>query len=338
MKCNKILLLAAVIAGLVLSAACAVEIEYLPTKTPLPDPTMIEIPEIPVETTSSATASPEPSATLTPTPTATPEPVTFTVGEKDDMFSIALYYGIPLEALKTANPNVNPNAMGVGTVLQIPLTPTPRPTSDPSKPTSQATDETSPLKLTSEARCYPDALGGARCLVLLTNEGEERLENPAVGFRLKNPDGSNAVEMIVFAPLNLMPAGETLPVYAYFPAPVAEGVQIEAWVDSWLPTMPEDERYASVIISKQQIVYENDDRSAFVSGELSVATQGRQIANVWLLSVAYNADGKPLGLRRWEASLPISDPGKIPFETIVYSMAGPIASVELFAEARLATP
>jgi len=338
MKSNKILLLVAILAGLVLSAACAVEIEYLPTKTPQPDPTMIETPEIPVETTSSATASPEPSATLTPTPIATLEPVTFTVGEKDDMFSIALYYGIPLEALKTTNPNVNPNAMGLGTVLQIPLTPTPRPTSDPSKPTNQSTGESSALKLTNAARCYPDALGGARCLVLLTNESEERLENPAVGFRLKNPYGSNVAEMIVFAPLNLMPAGATLPVYAYFPAPVPEDVQVEAWVDSWLPTMPEDERYASVTISKQQIVYENDDRSALVSGELSVATQGRQIANVWLLAVAYDADGNPLGLRRWEASLPISDPGKIPFETIVYSMAGPIDRVELFAEARLSTP
>lgn len=327
-----------VLAGLVLSAACAVEIEYLPTKTPLPDPTMIETPEIPLETMSSATASPEPSATLTPTPTATPEPVTFTVGEKDDMFSIALYYGIPLEALKTANPNVNPNAMGVGTVLQIPLTPTPRPTSDPSKPTSQATDETSPLKLTSAASCYPDAFGGARCLVLLTNESEERLENPAVGFRLKNPDGSNVAEMIVFAPLNLIPAGVTLPVYVYFPAPVPEDVQVEAWVDSWLPTMPEDERYASVTISKSHIDHENDDQVALVSGELSVATQGKQIGSVWLLAVAYDADGNPLGLRRWEASLPISNPGRIPFETIVYSMAGPIDSVELFAEARLSTP
>ncbi len=56
-------------------------------------------------------------------------------------------------------------------------------------------------------------------MVLLTNESEERLENPpAVGFRLKTPDGSNAAEMIVFAPpLNLMPADVTLPVYAYFP-------------------------------------------------------------------------------------------------------------------------
>ena len=338
MKSNKILLLAVVLSGLVLSAACLVEIEYLPTKTPLSAPTMVESPEFPLETASSETITPEPSATLTPTPTATPEPVTFTVGEKDDMFSIALYYGIPLEALKTANPNVNPNAMGVGTVLQIPLTPTPRPTSDPSKPTSQVTGETSPLKLTSAASCHPDAFGGTRCLVLLTNESEELLENPAVGFRLKNPDGSNGAEMIVFAPLNLMPAGVTLPVYAYFPAPVPEDVQVEAWVDSWLPTMPGDERYASVTISKQQIVYENDDRSAFVSGELSVDAQDRRIASVWLLAVAYDADGNPLGLRRWEARLPISDPGKIPFETIVYSMAGPIAAVELFAEARLSTP
>ena len=48
------------------------------------------------------------------------------------MFGISLWYGISLEALKTANPTVNPYAMGVGTVLLIPLTPeagsTPRPT------------------------------------------------------------------------------------------------------------------------------------------------------------------------------------------------------------------
>ena len=119
---------------------------------------------------------------------------------------------------------------------------------------------------------------------------------------------------------------------------MAEGVQIEAWVDSWLPTMPEDERYASVTISKSHIDHENDDQVALVSGELSVATQGKQIGSVWLLAVAYDADGNPLGLRRWEASLTISNPGRIPFETIVYSMAGPIDSVELFAEARLSTP
>lgn len=40
------------------------------------------------------------------------------------MFSIALYYGITLDELKAANPEVNPNAMSLGTVLLIPVTPT----------------------------------------------------------------------------------------------------------------------------------------------------------------------------------------------------------------------
>ncbi|HPL82470.1 MAG TPA: LysM domain-containing protein, partial [Anaerolineaceae bacterium] len=89
------------------------EPSHTPTRVPSAMPTFVPSP--------SHTASPSPS----PMPTATPEPVTFKVGRNDDMFSVALYFGVSLEALKTANPQVIPNAMSIGTELIIPITPTP---------------------------------------------------------------------------------------------------------------------------------------------------------------------------------------------------------------------
>lgn len=325
--------------GTFFTAGCLVEIEYLPTKTALPKVTNPEDPRVVTAQSPTPTPSPLPTHTLTPTPTRTLEPVTFSVGENDDMFSIALFYGISLEALKTANPDVNPNAMSLGTVLQIPLTPTAMPSPDPSQPAAQTTPEAYELSLSSEPACYADALGGAGCLVLLTNEGEETVENASVGFRLTNTEENYQAEMLVFSLLNLLPPGDTLPVYAYFSAPVPEELQVEAWVESWLPTMPDDVRYAAVVIGEEQISYEKDKKSAQIRGELSIAAEEKELASVWLLAVAYQSTGKPLGLRRWEANpQQLTNPSEILFEISLYSMSGPIDSIELFAEARYQNP
>jgi LysM repeat protein len=55
------------------------------------------------------------SPTSSPTVTPTPTPVYYDVRDGDDMFGIAFFYGISPQALMTANPTVNPRAMGLGT-------------------------------------------------------------------------------------------------------------------------------------------------------------------------------------------------------------------------------
>lgn len=325
-------------------SGCLVEIEYPPTKTVAPTnaPTLQPSPTL----TPSSTATDRPTLTPTSTPTPTPGPVTWTVGKGDELMAIAFFYGITLEELLAANPSVTPNWMSVGTVLEIPVTLTPLPTNTPTAtPTntpeplpSQTAASGAVIELHGEPACYPDPLGGFNCLALIHNQGDTTLENPAVSFTLTSSDGDFESEVVVFAPLNLLPAGSSLPVLASFPASVPEVYDLEVEIDSWLPTMPDDDRYAETEIVESEIRISEDYPLAYVEGEINVETENREIASLWLLAIAFDEDGHPIGFRRWEATLPLTKNQNIAFETIVYSLGPDINKVELMAEARFQSP
>ena len=336
-----LLLLAVTLVGI---SGCLVEIEYPPTKTlvstntPTLQPSHTPLPSL--------TATESPTLAPTNTQTPTPAPVTWTVGKGEELMAIAFYYGITLDELLSANPSVTPNWMSVGTVLQIPVTPTPLPTATATPaPTNtaqilqtQTATPSSPLELQGEPSCYLNPLGELNCLVLIKNQGEETLENPSVSFRITSPESDYESELVVFAPLNLLQPGSSLPILASFPAPVPENYDVEAEIDYWLPTMPDDDRYAETEILDSNIQLSEDDAIAYVNGKISVDSAYREIASLWLLAVAFDQDGNPVGFRRWEAALPIDNVEAIAFNTIVYSLGPGIDRVELMAEARFQTP
>ena len=338
-----ILFLSLTVASIGLSG-CLVEIDYPPTKTVVPTnaPTSQPSPTL----TPSLTATESPTLTPTATSTPTPAPDTWTVGKGDELMAIAFFYGITLDELLAANPSVTPNWMSVGTVLQIPVTPTPLPTNTPTA-TPTNTPETLPsqtafpgaaVELQGEPACYPDPLGGLNCLVLIRNQGEETLENTAVSFRLTSKEDGSESEMVVFAPLNLLPAGSSLPVLVSFPAPVPETYDLQVQIDSWLLTMPDDDRYAETEIVDSEIRISEDYPLAYVEGEINVEADNREIASLWLLAIAFDQDGNPVGFRRWEVALPLINTQNIAFKTIVYSLGPDIDKVELMAEARFQSP
>ena len=343
LKRSKVLLLLLAVT-LVSISGCLVEIEYPPTKTLVSTNTPTLQPSHTPPPSLTATESPTLAPTNTQTPT--PAPVTWTVGKGDELMAIAFYYGITLDELLAANPSVTPNWMSVGTVLQIPVTPTPLPTATATPaPTNtaqilqtQTATPSGPLELQGEPSCYQNPLGELNCLVLIKNQGEETLENPSVSFRITSPESDYESELVVFAPLNLLQPGSSLPILASFPAPVPENYDVEAEIDYWLPTMPDDDRYAETEILDSNIQLSEDDAIAYVNGKISVDSAYREIASLWLLAVAFDQDGNPVGFRRWEASLPIDNVEAIAFITIVYSLGPDIDRVELMAEARFQTP
>ncbi len=329
---------------LVSISGCLVEIEYPPTKTIVPTHTVTLRPSATLVPSLTETESPTLAPTATQTPT--PAPVTWTVKKGDELMAIAFYYGITLEELLAANPLVTPNWMSVGTVLEIPVTPTPLPTATATLAPTNTSESlqgltatpSGPLQIQGEPVCYPNPLGELYCFLLIRNSSEETLENPSVSFTLTSKNGDFESELVVFAPLNLLPAGSGLPILASFPAPVPENYDMKAEIEYWLPTMPDDDRYAETEIVERQIRLSEDNAIAYVVGEISIESGGREIASVWLLAVAYDQDGNPVGFRRWEAAQPLTSLENIAFNTVIYSLGPGIATVELMAEARFKTP
>ena len=321
---------------LVLSLAltgCVVGEVSLPTIVPLPTDT----PEIVL--TPSATPPPTntlaPSPTTPPTPTPTPEPVTYTVTEKDDMFGVALRYGVSLDALKAANPTVIPNMMSVGTVLIIPITPTPPSTGVGQGNPTPTPDPFSPLQLAMPPICYHDALGGAYCFAQLENTSKSPVENPAVHFVLSGADATT-IEMDGILPLNILPAQETLPVVAYFSAPIPANFNVNAQITDWLPVMPDDARYLEPEITFEQPVITVGAGFVEVIGVVNIPDGEAEY--VWVLGVVYDSKGQVLGLRRWETEVPPVNASSIPFEFGVFAMQGEIAELKLFVEAHASIP
>ncbi len=181
-------------------AGCAAGNLSLPTIVPLPTDTLVPTPSATPLPTDTLAPSPTSSPTLTPTPA----PVTYTVTEKDDMFGVALRYGISLDELKAANPTVIPNMMSVGTVLTIPITPTPPATGTNPELPVQTPDPFSPLcKWPMAPICYQDALGGAYCFAQLENTSESPVEKSLCA--LYSECGRHHIEMDGILPLNILP-------------------------------------------------------------------------------------------------------------------------------------
>ena len=299
-----------------------------PTPSPTRDGTLRPYP------TPTVTATPLPTGFLSPTPsptvTPTPTPVYYDVREGDDMYSIGWRFRVSPAAIMTANPDVNPRAMGIGTSLLIPITPMPDLTPTPMVELSPTA--TPVFANIQSPDCYPDALGGLWCFVLVVNDQQEAVENVSGIVTMRNGDETR--REVAIMPLNLLPAGEALPLIAYFQPPIPEAYTITARVDFLLPVMPGDQRYLPVAIEAQTISLNTDGRIAAVSGMLSLPARQPAARYVWLNATAYDEDGRVLGVRRWDSPDPLSPGGRIPFSTFLYSLGGPIDRVDLLVEAQ----
>jgi hypothetical protein len=251
------------------------------------------------------------------------------------MYGIAFFYGISPQQLMTANPTVNPRAMGPGTTLLIPITPGPEAT--PTSAITHTPTATPPYARLDQPACYQDATGGLWCFVLLVNDDANALENVSAVVTLQS--GEDIRQETAVMPLNLLPEGQALPLVAYFQPPLPEDYQASAEVVFYLPVMPGDDRYLQVDFQEQNVEVSEDGKRAQASGTLILQDGNNGADYLWLNGTAFDAEGNVVAVRRWEAQDPIEAGESIDFAFSLYSLGEDIDRVELLAEAhRRAVP
>src|SRR3989304_1284351 len=117
----------------------------------LPTPSAVDL--TPFATSTPKTLHPSGPEGLVTAETPLPTPFMYTVQTGDTMSSIALKFGVSIDDLQAANPEISPNAMSVGQVLNIP--------SNPDNPSGEPTPTPAPFPV-QQIECYSTADKGMR--------------------------------------------------------------------------------------------------------------------------------------------------------------------------------
>lgn len=301
-----------------LLAGCAAPTAAVVTPTPAATAALTPYP--------SATLTPRPSPTSadtpTPLPSPTPTPRTHVLQNGQDLFGLSLYYKVPLADILALNPGINPNAMGVGTVIIIP----------PESVQAGAQPSATPAPLQLDAPvCWPTSDGSALCFVLARNPLEVRIE--AVSAVVRVQGGGEVISQNAYLPLDGIPAGATLPLVARFTGPLSAPILASAELQTAIPLTGSDERHLPLQSPAPTIAISPDGLLAEIDGQLILAQGSQPASRAWLLAVAYDAQNRPVGVRRWENLSPLAPGEPAAYALTVYSAAGAIARVEVFAEA-----
>lgn len=259
------------------------------------------------------------------TPLSSPTPFTYTVQRGDTISSIALKFGVSMDDLQAANPEISPNAMSIGQVLSIP--------SNPDNPSGEPTSTPAPFTV-QQIECYPTADKGMWCFVLARNDFSDFMENVSAQVTLVDANNAILVSQMALLPLNILPPNTSLPLAVFFAPEIPFDARPQVQILTAIQLLSNDERYLPATINNTLVQVNADGRSARVSGQVLLAGQVKAASQVWVAGTAYDEAGRVAGVRRWESGAGLSPGGNLPFEFMVYSIGGKIAGVEFAVEAR----
>lgn len=258
-------------------------------------------------------------------PLPSPTPFTYTVQRGDTISSIALKFGVSMDDLRAANPEISPNAMPVGQVLNIP--------SNPENPSGEPTPTPAPFTI-QQIKCYPTADKGMWCFVLVHNDFSDFMENISAQVTLVDANNTTIATQTALLPLNILPPNTSLPLAVFFLPEIPLDAKPQVQVLTAIRLFPDDERYLPATINNTLVQINAEGHSAHVSGIVLLPGDVKAARQVWVAVTAYNDVGIIVGFRRWEASAGLSAGQSLPFEFMVSSIGGKIARVEFAVEAR----
>ncbi|HSL45764.1 MAG TPA: LysM peptidoglycan-binding domain-containing protein [Anaerolineales bacterium] len=259
------------------------------------------------------------------TPLPTPTPFTYTVQQGDTISSIALQFGVSIDDLVAANPDIPPNAMSIGQVINIP--------SNPENPSGEPTPTPAPFTI-EQVECYITADTGMWCFVLVRNDLPDFMENVSAQVTLVDAEGKTVASQTALLPLNILPPNTRMPLAVFFPPDVPVNAKPQVQVLTAIRLLPNDERYLPATIHNTLVQVNADGSSARVTGQVQLPENAQGASQVWVTGTAYDEAGRVVGMRRWESNAGLSPGGSLPFEFLVSSLSGDIERVEFAVEAR----
>jgi len=274
----------------------------------------------PTATTLSTNADVNAGSTAMPQPSATP--FLYEI-QKDDTLSVIAYrHSITLDDLLVANPGIDPNFLSIGTTIIIPLgegdfaiPPTPTPI------TAQV----------NQPHCYSTADNGLWCFALVNNSQSQALENITALITLVSANGDLLAQQIALPPINKVDSESSIPVAAFFPAPVPPYVSTHIQLVTALSISDETRYLETKILIEESILGSN---SATLRGSIEISSGDASVQHLIVAAIAYDQDGNPIGIRKWETTIESAAETLFPFEISVFSLGPPIFDVEIIVEAR----
>jgi len=305
-------LLTACASALSSSPPSAVELTPFLTSTPIPSSPM------------EAIQTPEGLVTAE-APLSSPTPFTYTVQQGDTISGIALKFGVSMDDLQAANPEVSPDAMSIGQVINIP--------SHPENPTGEPTPTPAPFAI-QQIECYSTADKGMWCFVLAHNDFSDFMENVSAQVTLVDANNRTLMSQTALLPLNILPPGTSLPLSIFFPPEAPLDAKPQVQVLTAIRLLPDDERYLPATINNTLVQVNPEGRSARVNGQVLLPASSKAASEIWVTGTAYDESGRVVGVRRWEWDDGLAPGGSLPFEFMLSSLGGTIARVEFAVEAR----
>lgn len=259
------------------------------------------------------------------TPLPSPTPFTYTVKSGDTISSIALQFGVSMDDLLAANPEISPNSMSIGQMLKIP--------SNPENPSGEPTPTPVPFTV-RQIECHPTADRGMWCFVLVHNDFPEFMENVSAQVTLVDSDNAALASQTALLPLNILPPNISLPLAVFFPPEIPVDAEPRVQILTAIRLLPDDARYLPATVSNTLVLVNADGHSARLTGQVLLPGNVQPAAQVWVAGTAYDEAGRVVGVRRWEWDDGLAPGGTLPFDFLLFSIGGRISQVEFAVEAR----
>ena len=299
------------------------------TRTPTPEISLFQ-----TRTPTSVARTSAPPILPTQTPLPSPTPFTHTIVEGDTLLALAFEYGVSVDEILQVNPGVDPGLLSLGTELVIPL--------EGSKTISIPTPTPVPI-ISGAPICYPTGDGGLWCFVSVLNESPAGLEGVKARITLYTPDGQVLERAEATFGLNVIPAGEAVPLAVFFPGPLPQGVFPRHEVAGAFVATRMESRYYPNQVQVDEVTIAEDGQVARLRGEIEILNlavpEGETESalpevQVVLQAAAYDERAQVVGLRQWEQVVAAGGDGKVTFDLSIYSLGPAIADVEVLAEIR----